>query len=122
MAESDRKRIAEKYQELINSVPHTFPREGKVHVSKLKGVYIIYAPSGDVLHVGRNTKAKGGIDQRLNNHINGRSSFMKKVYNRDGSMLRGTHKFRFLALDESYRDRAWLEALTAGLLCPEHIG
>jgi hypothetical protein len=86
-----------------------------------KGVYIIYSPQGRVAHVGSTPRAKGGVAQRLRDHLAGRSSFVQKQLKGDGSRLRKRYKFRYLVIGKG-RDRALVEALGIGRLCPEHIG
>ena len=85
------------------------------------GVYIIYNPKGKVVHVGRTTSAKGGIAQRLRNHMSGNSSFTRVFFKRDGSKLSKGYKFRCLIVEHA-RLRAYLEAYAIGRLCPAHIG
>ena len=85
------------------------------------GVYIIYSPTGKVVHVGRTSSARKGIAQRLRNHRNGNSSFTKKYLEGDGSKLKRGYKFRCLIVEDD-RLRAYLEAYAIGRLCPAHIG
>lgn len=41
------------HKELIESTMHSFPKRGmKINVSAEQGVYIIYSPNNEVLHVG----------------------------------------------------------------------
>ncbi len=86
-----------------------------------RGVYIIYSPRGKVLHVGRTPRARGGIAQRLRNHLYTTSSFSKRFLKGKGHLLRGKYKFRCLIVDSS-RKRALLEAYAIGRLCPAHLG
>jgi hypothetical protein len=109
------------YQSLINKELYHFPTHGKVNISNKHGVYIIYSPSNDVLHVGRTNRAKKGLNQRLQNHVNNGSSFSKKYLNYQGYHLREGYYFKFIEIDDG-RKRALLEALAIGKLCPAHIG
>ena len=94
---------------------------GRVEGPRQRGVYIIYDPSGNVAHVGRTPRARGGISQRLRNHLGGRTSFAEKHLRGDGHKLRDGYKFRYLIVDDD-RKRALLEAYATGCLCPEHLG
>jgi hypothetical protein len=51
----------------------------------------------------------------------GRSSFTVKVFRGEGSRLRRRWSFSYLEVADG-RDRALLEALAIGTLCPVHIG
>jgi hypothetical protein len=83
-------------------------------------VYII-SKGETVFHVGRTTRAKNGLHQRLSNHLHGRSSFTKALFNRDGNQLRNGFSFQALVVTDS-RLRALLESYSVGSLCPKHIG
>ena len=74
-----------------------------------------------VLHVGRTLRGEGGLRQRLNNHLHGRSSFTKKFYKGRGRNLRSGHTYQFLVVEDARR-RALLEAYAIGRLCPKHLG
>jgi len=113
--------IMKLHKELVASEQHIFPLKGKVNVSEKHGVYIIYSPSEIVLHVGNTPSGKGGLNQRLYNHVTRTSSFSRKYLKPKGISLRKGYKFRILEVSVP-RTRALLEALTAGLLCPAHIG
>ena len=41
------------HQQLIKSDLHIFPEKWRVNISVKPGVYIIYSPANEVLHVGR---------------------------------------------------------------------
>ncbi len=117
-------RIRELFILLLQSPIQNFPTRGKLtenEVSCEKGVYIIYNPAGVVSHVGNTPRGREGICQRLNNHLQGSSSFSKKFLAQNHISLRNGHSFRYLIVD-SARDRVLLEALAIGGLCPEHIG
>ena len=100
----------------------TFPTSGPPNEATAElGVYVIYGSDECVLHVGSTPRAKGGITQRLNNHLRGKSSFVKKHFGGKGASLRGACKYRYLPVGKG-RERALLEALAIGRLCPSHIG
>lgn len=100
---------------------HRFPGKGAVNETKEHGVYLIYDPSNNILHVGKTNRAKNGLNQRLQNHISGNSSFSIQFLKMDGGVLRKGYKFKYLVVTHS-RKRALLEALATGVLCPAHIG
>jgi hypothetical protein len=56
------------FEKLTSSNFYIFPVKGKINVSDSHGVYIIYNPQNEVLHVG-NTSGRKGLNQRLYNHI-----------------------------------------------------
>lgn len=119
MSEADE--IMSLHKELIKSEKFIFPVKGKVNVSKNHGVYIIYDPNDIVLHVGMTPYGKDGLDQRLYNHISKTGVFYRNFLQPRGIEMRGKYFFRFIVV-ENAKTRALLEALTAGLLCPEHFG
>jgi len=107
---------------LIRAEAVAFPRPGEaLSAPSAQGVYIIYSPTGRVLHVGRTTRAKNGLRQRLGNHLQGRSSFVIAHFAGDGSKLRRRYSYSCLEVACS-RQRALLEAYAVGSLCPAHIG
>ena len=109
-------------QELNSAELHIFPRpRERLAAPDKKGVYVIYSMDERVLHVGSTPRARGGIRQRLQNHMASQSSFAEEYLGGKGSRLRATHKFRCLPV-ASPRQRALLEALAIGRLCPAHIG
>lgn len=84
------------------------------------GVYVIRKEK-NVLHVGRTSRAKYGIYQRLKNHLHGASSFTDKHLKGNGEALRKGQTYQYLIVKDA-RLRALLEAYTIGMLCPKHIG
>jgi hypothetical protein len=123
---SDQKQEHEKvkalFDRLVSAPKKTFPPSGgSLDAPNDKGVYLIESPEGKVLHVGQTPRARGGIRQRLKNHLQGASSFVDVYFNNDGSRLRGSHTFRCLVI-EDWRLRALVEAYAVGHLCPLHIG
>ena len=120
MKECDK--IKNLYQELIGSTNHEFPPKGKaIQISNKQGVYIIYSSNNKVLHVGTTKRGKTGLNQRLNNHRNGSSSFSVKYLKPNNLKLSEGFKFKYIEV-ENGRERGFLEALSIGLLCPAHIG
>ncbi|MGB8276217.1 MAG: hypothetical protein WCF16_13210 [Alphaproteobacteria bacterium] len=110
------------FTKLIGSPLQIFPDfHKKLNAPDRQGVYVIYDPRGKVAHVGRTPKGKGGVAQRLRNHMSGASSFTHHYLNGDGSKLRGKYKFRCLVVDNRRR-RVFLEAYAIGHLCPAYIG
>jgi hypothetical protein len=100
--------------------PFPLQRE-KLQAPNGRGVYVIYNGRGRVVHVGRTPKARGGIAQRLKDHMAAASSFTLKYLKGKGAKLRGAYHYRCLVVANA-RHRALLEAYTTGRLCPAHIG
>ncbi len=98
-----------------------FPEKGQsLSAPREQGVYII-RKGKVVFHVGRTTRAKKGLHQRLTAHLRGRSSFTKVFFSRDGDQLRDGYDYQFLVVIDPTQ-RAFLESYAAGSLCPRHIG
>ena len=85
------------------------------------GVYVIFNSSGAAVHVGRTPRAKGGIAQRLKDHLYGRSSFTYYYLNGDGEKLRNKFSFKCLVVKND-RERVLLEHYATAHLCPKHLG
>ena len=119
------KEIKKLYDTLLASDSVPFPKKRQpVKAPKEQGVYIIYSPEEKTLHVGRTNRAKGGLKQRLHNHLSNASSFSNiylKQKGQKGDILREGYKFKCI-VENDPKNRAYLEALTTGLLCPDHIG
>ncbi|MBF0227842.1 MAG: hypothetical protein HQK76_20540 [Desulfobacterales bacterium] len=63
-----------------------------------------------------------GIKQRIKNHLNGYSSFIKNYFQGNGKILiKNKYTYQYIELEDS-RKRALLEAYTCGVLCPVYIG
>lgn len=119
---SEYNEILSLHQKLIISDFNFFPAKGTgIHVSNKHGVYLIFSPDDEILHVGTTKRGKKGLNQRLGNHRSGNSSFTIKFLNNQGHLLSAGYKFKYLEVKDP-RKRALLEALTIGLLCPAHIG
>ena len=96
--------------------PHNGPNAPTSH-----GVYVIRSPQGEVLHVGRTLRGTQGLFQRLYNHLNAQSSFVRAFLNGDGMCLRNGYTFQYLVVENS-RDRALLEHYATAWHCPAHLG
>jgi excinuclease UvrABC nuclease subunit len=108
------------FSELCVQSGRSFNRQPLDAPSK-PGVYII-RQGETVLHVGRTLHGRGGLHQRLENHLHGSSSFTKEYLKGKGAILReGGYTYQYLELEDS-RKRALLEAYAIGTLCPKHIG
>jgi hypothetical protein len=115
------RRIERLFKKLQHQTWHQFPQKGKgIEAPKEQGVYII-SKGRVVWHVGRTTRAKNGLKQRLTAHLRGRSSFTDKVFKRKGDKLRNGYRYRYIVIEKA-EERAFLEAFAAGSLCPRHIG
>ena len=109
------------FEKLCEQPSLPFPEERKtLNAPYEQGVYIIRKGS-EVLHVGRTPRGRGGLHQRLSNHLHGSSSFTKQYLNGAGDKLRQGHTYQCLAIADS-RQRALLEAYAIGMLCPAHLG
>ena len=123
--ENEDRHIEELLNDLIQRPSDEFPKKGStkaVGVPPSPGVYVVFSPTGSVVHVGRTQRGRGGLQQRLDNHLYGQSSFAEKYLkpppHRD---LRRGYKFRYLVVQKD-KERAFLEALAIGKLCPKHLG
>ena len=118
----DSQEIDSLFELLVEQQKHTFPEPKKpLDAPTHHGVYIIYEGE-DVLHVGRTIWSKGGLQQRLINHLRGKSSFARAYLSGEGNKLRDeNYAFQYLEVLDP-RKRAFLEALAIGKLYPQHIG
>jgi len=116
----EREQVANLYADLIASPLVKFPPRGLVAPMQ-QGVYVIYGPSGKVLHVGSTPSGFQGIWQRLRNHLHKASSFTLVHLKGDGARLRKGCGFRCLVVT-NHRLRALLEHYTIGHQCPAHLG
>ena len=108
--------------ELLRSESHSFPSEReRLDAPTAPGVYVIYDPKGRVAHVGRCVRGRNGLHQRLRNHLHGSSSFTNEYLKGDGSKLRHGYQYKYLVIVDP-RERALVEALAIGTLCPLHLG
>ena len=110
------------FKELLRAPLEPFPLPRRSLIAPVEpGVYVIYGRTGMVLHVGRTSRGRLGLRQRLKDHLHCASSFSIEYLKRDASRLRNGCKYRCLVVKNSRR-RALLEALAIGCLCPAHIG
>jgi hypothetical protein len=137
----EKRRIRELFRNLMRNRENCkpFPSKGLPDAPREKGVYII-AYKSEILHVGVTQRAKNGLQQRLNNHLNAGSSFtLSSKYlcqqighdphqNRDRSSqlersnwVRKNCNFWCLPVSDA-RDRMLLEHYAIAMLCPHHIG
>ena len=85
---SEYNEILSLHQKLIISDFNFFPAKGTgIHVSNKHGVYLIFSPDDEILHVGTTKRGKNGLNQRLGNHRSGNSSFTIKFLNNQGQLL-----------------------------------
>jgi excinuclease UvrABC nuclease subunit len=120
--ESEYEQIQLLFKNLCEQREFLFPQHhNPLSVPSEPGVYII-RHEGTVLHVGRTLRGQGGLNQRLRDHLRGGSSFTREYLDGDGATLRNHgYTYQYLVVKDP-RERALLEAYTAGVLCPKHIG
>lgn len=114
--------IARMLDRLLAAPAHPFPDAGPPNEAPVeRGVYVIQNPEGRAVHVGNTPRGKKGLRQRLNNHLRGASSFSRAYCGGDRALLRGGYSYKYITVPDP-RQRALLEALAIGTLCPEHLG
>jgi hypothetical protein len=114
-------RIRRLFKKLLAQPSHPFPQRGiGIDAPTAHGVYVI-KKARVIWHVGRTTRAKNGLKQRLTGHLRGKSSFMDKKFKRKGDKLRSGFVYQYLKVKD-HKHRAILEAYAAGCLCPRHFG
>lgn len=116
----------EKIQKLLKKLQkskfHYFPQiRQTIDVTSKQGVYIIFNFNDEILHIGRTYRGSKGLKQRLKDHLYGSSSFMQNFTEVNTEKLRKTCKFKYIEV-ENLRERAFLESLAVGSLCPKYIG
>lgn len=110
------------FRSLDKQKEYKFPKcRQELLAPKKRGVYVLMNSRGSVEHVGSTPRGKHGIQQRLKDHLSGRSSFTKSRFSGNGSKLRKGYKYKYLEVRSS-RKRALLEAYATAHLCPKHIG
>ncbi len=115
-------KIKKLFDKLIQQPINYFPLpRTKWDMTNQHGVYVIYSPENKVLHVGKSSRGENGLRQRLYNHLHGASSFSQQYLSIRMVNLRERYYFKFILVSDA-KDRAYLENLTSGMLCPEHIG
>ena len=81
------------------------------------GVYII-RQGETVLHIGRTLRGRGGLHQRLKNHLHGSSSFTKEYLKGRGATLReGGYAYQYLEL-EDLENEHFLKPMQLGHFAP----
>jgi len=116
------KEIMRLFKELLRQPICKFPTKGRtLRAPNTHGVYVIRNENNHVVHVGRTQRAKAGLHKRLCDHLSGNSSFKRDYLRGDGSQLRRGYSFQHLKVQDP-RQRALLELLAAGSLCPLHLG
>ena len=115
-------RVREKFALLIKQPRFTFPAaRQRLMAPTLGGVYVIYDSRGRAIHVGRTSRGKNGLHQRLRNHLGAQSSFVNKFFAGDGAALRGRCSYQCLPISND-RLRCLVESYAVGVLCPAHLG
>jgi len=110
------------YQQLVSAPQYKFPktRERWTAIPTTEGVYVIRDSEEGVLYVGRTlggAKPGPGLRRRIANHTGVRADWPGHGV----ADLRGTCTYQFVEVDNP-RQRALLEALATGLLCPRRLG
>jgi hypothetical protein len=118
----ERQEIESLFEEFEKETIYPFPQAGEpLDVPSKQGVYVIRNPAGQVVHVGRTLRGRGGLSQRLNNHLRGQSSFVQTHLEGDASRLRDGYTYQYLEVPDD-RKRALLECLAIASHCPQHLG
>ena len=107
---------------LGNAERHNFPETGSCNtVPVVQGIYLIAGPDNHVLHIGRSVRRQNGLRGRINDHLKGRSSFVRAFLARDRQQLRRGYTFQYIEIPDD-RERALAEAAAIGWYCPKHLG
>ena len=118
----ERNRIQQLLEALNQASISLFPRgRESIRVPKKLGVYVIRDPAEAVVYVGRTTRAKNGLHQRLRNHMAGKSALVRVHLKGDTNRLRDGFSYQFLEV-ENDRERALLEHIATAWHCPEVLG
>ncbi|HEX2842141.1 hypothetical protein [Hyphomicrobium sp.] len=118
----ERDHISHLLADLLAAPLLKFPKKGERLVCTTdRGVYAVYGADGGVEHVGNTPRGKDGLLGRLQDHLNGNSSYTRAVHGGDGACLREGYAYRCLVVEDA-RTRVLLEALAVGTLCPRHLG
>lgn len=118
----EQQRIRTRFDELLDAPTVPFPAvRGQINAPNEHGVYVIRDIRGNVLHVGRTISGQRGLWRRLRDHLRGRSSFSLLYALPRHIRLRETCCFQYVRVPNP-RERALLEALAVGELCPKHVG
>jgi hypothetical protein len=101
---------------------HPFPTAGRgLSCPPQHGVYLIFDRAGRIAHVGRTTRTRAGLLDRLRAHLQGRSSFVVSHLKGKREVLRRGYSYSWVEVNDP-RLRALVEAYATGLFCPSHIG
>ncbi len=121
--EMERAQIEKLFTELEERPRLQFPKVGEAlgAPQNRHGVYVIRNLAGDVEHVGRTLRGKKGLFQRLKNHLQGQSSFVKEHLSGNGSALRDGYTYQYIEVDDD-RKHALLECYATAWHCPAHLG
>ncbi len=117
---SIQKTVRDAYDQLLQAPRHVIgPGRLPAALTHVPGVYIIRTPGGRVVHVGRSIS----IRRRILDHagVGNNSSFVQNWLKYDGRKMADGFSVQFLKIDDA-KTRAYVEALTVGLLCPLNIG
>jgi hypothetical protein len=74
----EREQVAKLCAQLIAAPLVKFPEKG-LEAPMQQGVYIIYSPKGEVLHVGSTPSGFQGIWKRLRDHLGRASSLRRSI-------------------------------------------
>jgi hypothetical protein len=122
MMPKDHTTVRRYYKQLQKAPRRAFPQpRQRLDCPRCQGVYIIFDRDRNVAHVGRTTRARSGLAQRLRAHLAGRSSFVVKFLRNKPALLRRGYSYSFVEVPDA-RHRALVEAYATGMLCPRHIG
>jgi hypothetical protein len=114
--------VLQLYRQLLNEAPHPIlDRNFSRLITSEHGVYVIRNSEGVPVHVGTTKSGEMGLSQRLGDHLCGTSSFARNFLSRSNDKLWNGYTFQCLAVADA-RQRALLEALAIGRLCPLHLG
>ncbi len=115
-------RVQALVRQLVRAPRVQFPPVGRgLDCPPQQGVYLIRDAHGRVLHVGRTTRARKGLVDRLRGHLGGRSSFVVHYLDNNPEKLRAGFTYAWIVVP-NHRLRALVEALATGQFCPAHIG
>jgi GIY-YIG catalytic domain len=118
----ERNRVQQLFEALNRVSISLFPRGSEsIAVPRKRGVYVIRDPDNAVVYVGRTTRAKNGLHQRLRNHMAGKSALVRVLLQGDTSKLREGFSYQFLEVEDD-RERALLEHIATAWHCPKVLG
>ena len=119
---NEREEISKLLHKLEEQPLWRFPQARQsLEAPKLHGVYVIRDRNKKVAHVGRTVRGKGGLAQRLKNHLAAQSSFVQQSLAGNGSKLRLGYTYQYIEVPDD-RKRALLEFIATAWHCPEHLG